>query len=455
MLNKRIDELKGELLSSAQRLLKIRSLEGEALPGMPFGKEVNNALMEALKISEELGFKTKNIDGYAGYAEYGDGDEYIGVLGHLDVVPEGTGWIHDPYGGEIIDGKLWGRGSVDDKGPLVAALYGLKAIKDSNLHISKKVRIIFGTNEETGCGEIEHYLKKEKAPIMAFTPDAEFPVIYAEKGILDFTMHSDFTQSGDVIISYIKGGERSNIVPGYCEALIKGADRAILDSYIIQNRAAIDIEECEEGIILKSHGVSAHGSTPEKGKNAIMELILALNSLDIDGKAGVIIDTLAYKIGRDVNGENIGIGLSDEPSGKLTLNAGVINMTETALDFRIDIRYPVTKNKKDILNAIESSLKESEIEIMDIDGADPLYFSKDHELIKKLQKAYKEETGFDSEPLAIGGGTYAKTMPNTVAFGPVFPGRVDLIHQPNEYISVDDLILSAKIYGRALYELAK
>lgn len=455
MLSKRIDELKGELLSSAQRLLKIRSLEGEALPGMPFGKEVNNALMEALKISEELGFKTKNIDGYAGYAEYGDGDEYIGVLGHLDVVPEGSGWTHDPYGGEISDGKLWGRGSIDDKGPVVAALYGLKAIKDSNLDISKKVRIIFGTNEETGCGEIEHYLKKEKAPIMAFTPDADFPVIYAEKGILDFTMHSDFTQSGDVRISYIKGGERSNIVPGYCEALVKGAERAILDSYIIQNRAAIDIEECEEGIILKSHGVSAHGSTPEKGKNAIMELILALNSLDIDGKAGVIIDTLAYKIGRDVNGENIGVGLCDEPSGKLTLNPGVINMTETSLDFRIDIRYPVTKNKKDILSAIEASLKESEIEIMDIDGADPLYFSKDHELIKKLQKAYKEETGFDSEPLAIGGGTYAKTMPNTVAFGPAFPGRGDLAHQPNEYISVDDLILSAKIYGRAIYELAK
>lgn len=455
MLNKRIDELQEQLLSSTQRLLKIRSLEGQALPGMPFGKEVNDVLMEALKISEELGFKTKNVDGYAGYAEYGDGDEYIGVLGHLDVVPEGSGWNHEPYGGEISDGKVWGRGSLDDKGPIVAALYGLKAIKDLNLPLSKKVRIIFGTNEETGCGEIEYYLKKEKAPIMAFTPDAEFPIIYAEKGILNFTMHSDFSQSGNVIISYIKGGERANIVPGYCEALVKGADRAILDSYIIQNRAAIDIEECEEGMILKSHGVSAHGSTPEKGKNAIMELILALNTLDIDGKAGIIIDTLAYKIGRDVNGENIGAGLWDEPSGKLTLNAGVINMTETSLDFRIDIRYPVTKNKTEILDGIENSLKESEIEIKDIDEVGPLYFSKDHELIKKLQKAYAEVTGFDSEPLAIGGGTYAKSMPNTVAFGPAFPGRGDLAHQPNEYISIDDLMMSAKIYGRAIYELAK
>ena len=226
MLSERIDELKEEILSSTQRLLKIRSLEGKALPGMPFGKEVNDALMEALKISEELGFKTKNIDGYAGYAEYGEGDEYVGVLGHLDVVPEGGNWNHDPYGGEISDGKVWGRGALDDKGPIVAALYG-----------------------ETGCGEIGYYLQKEKAPVMAFTPDAEFPIIYAEKGILNFTMHSDFSQNGKVTISYIKGGERSNIVPGYCEALIKGADKGILDSYIIQNRTTIDIEECDEGMI--------------------------------------------------------------------------------------------------------------------------------------------------------------------------------------------------------------
>lgn len=455
MLSKRIDELKEELLCSTQRLLKIRSLEGKALPGMPFGKEVNDALLEALKISEELGFKTKNIDGYVGYAEYGEGDDYVGVLGHLDVVPEGGDWNHDPYGGEISDGKVWGRGSLDDKGPIVAALYGLKAIKDLNLPLTKRVRIILGTNEETGCGEIGYYLQKEKAPVMAFTPDAEFPIIYAEKGILNFTMHSDFSQSGDVKISYIKGGERANIVPGYCEALIKGADKGILESYIIQNRATIDIEECEEGMILKSHGVSAHGSTPEKGKNAIMELILALNTLDIEGEAGVIIDTLAHKIGRDVNGENIGVGLWDEPSGKLTLNAGVINMTETSLDFRIDIRYPVTKNKDEILNGIETSLKESGIEIKDIGGVGPLYFPKDNDLIKKLQKAYEEETGFEPELLAIGGGTYAKSMPNTVAFGPSFPGRGDVAHQPNEYISVDDLMMSAKIYGRAIYELAK
>lgn len=185
-INKIIEELKDDLIDSTAELVKIKSIEDEAKEGKPYGEGVASALEKALEISEKLGFETVNVDGYVGYAEYGEGDEYVGVLGHLDLVPEGDGWKYPPYGAEIHDGKMYGRGTTDDKGPIMAALYGLKAIKESKLPLSKKVRILFGTNEETGSKEIEHYLEKEKPPVLGFTPDAEYPIIYAEKGITIF-----------------------------------------------------------------------------------------------------------------------------------------------------------------------------------------------------------------------------------------------------------------------------
>lgn len=180
-LNERIEELREEIIKSTQDLVKIKSVEEEAKEGKPFGEGVAKTLDRALEISSELGFKTVNMDGYVGYAEYGEGEDYVAVLAHLDVVPEGDGWIHPPYGAEIHDGKMYGRGTMDDKGPIMSALYGLKAIKDLKLPLSKKVRIIFGTDEETGSEDIAYYLQREKAPIAGFTPDAEYPIIYAEK----------------------------------------------------------------------------------------------------------------------------------------------------------------------------------------------------------------------------------------------------------------------------------
>lgn len=192
ILDQYVDILKDELVKSTQEIIKIKSTEGEPKPGMPYGEGPGKALEKALMIADSLGFKTKNVDGYVGYAEYGEGDEMVGVLGHLDVVPEGDGWDYPPYGAEIHDGKIYGRGATDDKGPIMASLYALKAIKDSGLKLSKRVRILFGTNEETGSKEIEYYLKHDEAPTIGFTPDANYPVIYAEKGITMFEVVKDF-----------------------------------------------------------------------------------------------------------------------------------------------------------------------------------------------------------------------------------------------------------------------
>jgi succinyl-diaminopimelate desuccinylase len=461
-LNQRIEELREELISSTQEILRIKSVEGEAKIGMPFGEGVAKALECALSISEKLGFKAVNLDGYVGYAEYGEGEEYIGVLGHLDVVPEGDGWNYPPYGAEIHDGKLYARGAIDDKGPIMAALYGLKAIKDAGLPLSKKVRIIFGTNEETGCKEMEHYLAKEKPPVAGFTPDAEYPIIYAEKGLTIFEVEKDLNikQSGDIVIKYIKGGQRPNMVPDYCEAAIEAKDvyAVVTAAERFSQESGYDIKaEVKDGIaIVKSYGVSAHGSMPQLGKNAIMQLFAFLESLNLgDSDIAQFIEFFNKYVGMDVYGEAFGVGLEDKASGKLSFNVGTVNMSEDRISMFLNLRYPVTYKLEDMMNPFNKRIEGTGIRIENFEHQAPLYFPEDHPLIKALQKVYTEQTGQEATLLAIGGGTYAKEMPNIVAFGPMFPGKPDICHQANEYIEVEDLILNAKIYAHAIYELAK
>ena len=318
-INKKIDELKDELVTSTQEILRIKSIEEPALKGMPYGLGVGKALECALDISSRLGFKVVNLDGYVGYAEYGEGEEYVGILGHLDVVPEGDGWSYPPYGAEIHDERIYARGSLDDKGPIMAALYGLKAIKDLKLPLSKKIRILFGTNEETGSNEMHYYLKKEKPPVSGFTPDAEYPIIYAEKGLTTFNLVKDLKikQHGTLLIKYIKGGQRPNMVPDYCEAALETSnpDKLVntIEAISKENNYKIRIELQGKQVIIRSYGVSAHGSTPHLGFNAIMQLFELLQKLPIgDSDVSDFIGFMNKNVGFDVYGERFGVGLEDK-----------------------------------------------------------------------------------------------------------------------------------------------
>lgn len=460
-LNEKIDSLKDELIETAIEVIKIKSVEEAAVEDAPFGMGPRKALEKALEISKKLGFKTVNLDGFAGYAEYGEGEEYVAVLGHLDVVPEGDGWIYPPYEAEIHDGKMYGRGTVDDKGPTIAALYGLKAIKDLNLPLSKKVRIIFGCNEETGSADIDYYNEKEKPPIAGLTPDAEYPIIYAEKGIRNFSFKKQLSKcSGDIIVKQIKGGVRPNMVPDYCEVIIEAKDKErileLAKSFSENNSYEIVSEIKGEQVVLHTIGMSAHGSMPHLGKNAVMQMLKFLGELPLAQS-----DLLEYisfmnkTIGFETHGVSLGVGFEDEASGKLSLNAGVISMNEESISLTIDIRYPVTCEGSKIIEIIMKNAEENNIALDNVRGVEPLYYPPQHPVIEKLQKVYKEQTGEEATLLAIGGGTYAKSLPNIVAFGPVFPGRPDLAHQANEYIEIEDLVLNCKIYAHAIYELAK
>lgn len=461
-VNKRIDQLKDDIVKSTQKLVQIKSVEAEVKEGMPFGEGVKEALETALKLADILGLKNKNIDNYAGHVEIGRGEEILGILCHLDVVPEGRDWTYPPYSAEIVDNKIYGRGAIDNKGPAVAALYALKAVQDSGIELRKRVRLIFGTDEESGWEGLKYYLEHEETPDFAFSPDAEFPVIHGEKGILTFKLKARFNNQGDgkFIINSIQGGNAPNMVPDYCEAHLRTDYPEELSEKLskFSEKTGYKLELDEEGeeIIIKSHGISAHGSLPEDGQNAISQLLVFIKTLDLaEDDIGRFIDFYNEKIGMKYHGESIGCELRDELSGPLTFNVGMIRLDNKGAEITVNIRYPVTISKEEVFTGIRAELEGTGVELEEGEHMEPLYVPKDDPLVTKLMKVYQEFTGDRREPITIGGGTYARAIERAVAFGPLFPGQVELAHQRDEYISIDDLILNAKIYANAIIELAK
>jgi len=456
MLDKYILSLKEDIILSVQEAIRIRSVEDTPKEGMPFGEGVHRALEHCMKLSESLGFKTVNVDNRLVYAEYGQGNEMVAVLGHLDTVPEGSGWKYPPFAAEIHDGKIYGRGAIDDKGPIIGALYALKAIKDLQLPLNRRVRIMFGLNEETGCKCVEHYVASgQELPVCGFTPDAEYPIINGEKGIVTCKYKRKLEQRGDIRIISVKGGIAPNVVPDCAQAVVGLPKSKIADiKKIAENTPEIEIEEKDDSLIIKAFGVSAHGSTPEKGENAISHLLLFLGRLDIEGDAKEFIDFMNRNIGLDVNGRGMGIYLEDEISGKFILNLGTIFGNAEEIDVEINMRYPVTKNYEDFIDIFKEKMNMAKMEEIYLWHKKSLYVSPDTEFIKKLQKVYEEKTGEKAGLISIGGGTYAKEMENIVAFGPIFKGEPMVEHKPDEYIKIDSLIKNVQIMAAAIYLLA-
>ncbi len=456
MLDEHILSMKEDIVRSVQEAIRIRSVEGTPKEGMPFGEGVHRALEQCMKLSESLGFRTVNVDNRLGYAEYGQGDEMVAVLGHLDIVPEGGGWKYPPFAAEIHDGKIYGRGATDDKGPIIGALYALKAIKDLQLPLNRRVRIIFGLNEETGCSCVEHYVSSgQELPVCGFTPDAQYPIINGEKGIVTCKYKRKLDQQGDIRILSVMGGIASNVVPDYAQAVISLSKGKVADIKKMADKTQeIEIEEKEGSLSIKAFGVSAHGSTPEKGKNAISHLLLFLGCLGLEGDTKEFVDFMNHYIGLDVNAEGLGIYLEDEISGKFILNLGTISGNSEEIDVEINMRYPVMKSYGDFIDIFKDKMNMGKMEEVYLWHKKSLYISPDTEFIKKLQKVYEEKMGEKAELISIGGGTYAKAMENIVAFGPIFKGEPMVEHKPDEYIEIDSLIKNVRIMAAAIRALA-
>ncbi|TYB91906.1 MAG: dipeptidase PepV [Kosmotoga sp.] len=455
-LERILNSHKDELLSSIKEVIKIPSVRGKAESNAPFGKEVNRALDCTLELAKELGFETHRVDGYAGHIQFGNKGKLFGVLGHLDVVPAGEGWTVDPFDGTIKDGYIFGRGVIDDKGPTIASMYALKAVKELGLDPKNKIRIILGTNEESGWGGITEYFKHEEKPQMAVTPDAAFPMIYAEKGIINYEISREFKNGENgVILKELSGGNASNMVPSHARVILQGVDNEtekVLRSFSPGNKTKITLERKDNEIIIDIEGDSAHGSTPNRGENAIAPLLDMLSKIDLFNKElEDFIKKLSKRIGYETNGKSLGIAGSDEMSGALTVNLGTIEIKKSLIKAVINIRYPVFFNEP----RIQSQLKEA-LKGLDVVGGhhlEPHYVSPDSELVKILSEVYEKTTGNKAELLTTGGGTYARAVKNAVAFGALFPGREETEHKPDERILIDDLMLLAKIYANLFYRI--
>ncbi len=454
-LNHCVSALEDKLIACLQENLRIPSVQGDAEPHAPYGAEVRRSLEHVLSAAEALGFRTENVDNHLGWCEYGEGDEMIAVLGHLDVVPAGDGWTVDPYGAEISDGKIWGRGATDDKGPTIASLFALAALRDSGLPISRRIRLLFGCNEETGSADVRYYLAKGgEIPVMGFTPDGEYPVINGEKGIVNVTFGTDYSQEGDLRLISIQGGTAPNVVPAHAIAKISCSPLTAARLCALKAKGIRFLPQTY-GVLVEAEGVSAHGSTPGLGENAIGRLLLALDTLPFEGKLAELIHFLAATLGMETDGTAAGIALHDQVSGGLTLNLGTISADETHMSMQINYRYPVTFRYEDCGPVLNKTFTDAGFIIENEFHKPKLYVPGDSALVKTLLQVYREQTGLEGSAKCIGGGTYAKMLPNILAFGPIFPGDEVREHKPDEYISIENLMKNTQIYAHAMYAMAK
>lgn len=432
----------------------------------PFGKGVQDAFAYTLKLAKELGFETKNVDNYGGHIDFGHGEGLVGIIGHLDVVPEGDGWTFDPYSGAVAGDYIYGRGTTDDKGPVIAALFAMKALKDDGYEPEKKIRLILGLDEETNWEGMEYYFKKERKPDYGFTPDAEFPALNGEKGIMTFELAKKFAKasSGGLDLRSLSGGAAANMVAEKARAVVKADDSKIYDQ--IKSFAAsfredtgykLHVRGVGKSLELTTEGVAAHGATPEAGLNAISIMMAFLGRLNFaSDDVNVFIDFYNQYIGFDCHGERMNCAFSDEPSGKLTFNVGLIHFEKQAVTMTINVRYPVTYTEDQVYDAILPIINNYDMGLIKGHGRGPIYMAPDSPMIKALMEVYQQHTGDkESQPRVIGGGTYARAAKNIVAFGAMFPGDPDLMHQKDERLSLDRLLTMTKIYADALYRLSQ
>ena len=450
-LNAIIESMHDEMIDTLQKWIRVPSVKGEAAPGAPFGKEVRSMLDMALADCEQMGFKTQNFDGYIAHADLGEGsdEDALAILAHLDVVPEGDGWKYPPYGAVIENGRMYGRGTSDDKGPAVAALYAMKAVKDVGIPLRRKVRLILGCDEESGWEDIAHYNKVATMPRMGFSPDASYPIINIEKGICRLELHGVLSNEGLQVIAF-NNGERPNVIPGRASALVAGDAATVAQAEAAAKKLDIpaEVQLTDKGVSITVTGISGHAAYPETARNANGEMLLLLRELGVQGDLRLLAD----KIGLDYKGEGLEISVSDGISGYLTCNLGIIRAGGGGVYATLDIRYPVMTNPDMIIKNVSASLPGMRVEAMEV--KEPHHVPAGSELVQNLLDAYHEVTGYERKCLYTGGGTYARSLQEGVAFGASFPQDEDLAHQANEYADIEGLYKNIKIFALAIVKLA-
>ncbi|RSJ81594.1 putative dipeptidase [Streptococcus cristatus] len=436
------NQVKDEFLTSLKTLISYPSVLNEGENGTPFGQAIQDVLEKTLGICRSLGFTTYlDPKGYYGYAEIGQGAELLAVLCHLDVVPSGdeADWRTPPFEATIKDGWIFGRGVQDDKGPSMAALYAVKALLDSGVKFKKRVRFIFGTDEETLWRCMGRYNELEETATLGFAPDSSFPLTYAEKGLLQVKLHGPGSDQLD-----LEAGEAFNVVPG--KASYQGE---LLEPVVAGlQAAAFEYEQNDQQVTVL--GLPKHAKDVAEGINAIVRLATVLQPL----QAHPALAFIAEAVGEDATGSRLFGDISDEPSGRLSFNIAGLTLNSEKSEIRIDIRIPVLADKDQLVAQLAEIAGRYQLDYEEFDYLAPLYVPKDSELVSTLMAIYQEKTGDTSPAMSSGGATFARTMPNCVAFGALFPGVEQTEHQANERASLEDLYRAMDIYAETIFRLA-
>lgn len=450
---------KEDLLKDLFELLSVRSILGtDITEETPFGSGPREALDLILSFGERDGYKTKLVENKAGHIEVGEGDEIFGILGHVDVVPVvEADWISHPFKPEVRDGKIFARGSLDDKGPTMAAYYAVKLLDKLGVKWNKRIRVIIGSDEETGFRCVEAYFKHEEQPASGFTPDAMFPLVYAEKARATFDHKLKFVdEDGNYNYKLVKfnGGQVLNMVIASAKAELVGEVSDIkekFENFLEQEKLDGEVT-VEDTIKLTLKGKAAHGSTPQYGINGATKLAEFLSTLGLDNNGKNFVDYIVEKLANDPFGEKLGIDYKDNEMGEATYNYGILDydLEKKVGIVSTDCRHP----KKFDLVVRLNGVKVDNIDIEITSTKEAHYVPKDDELVTTLMDVYRKHTGdTKNDAFVLGGGTYARCLKKGVAFGLLFPGKEDTMHQANEYLEIEDLLLATAIYAEGIYKL--
>lgn len=429
-INHLIEENKMQFYQDLNRLMEVRSVKGKPNPAAPFGEGPKEVLETIVAIAEEYGFQAKIVKNAVAYVQVGEGDDYIGIVGHLDVVPEGDGWSFPPFHLSKNAGRLYGRGILDNKGPIFSCLFGLKLLMEQNVSIERPIRIIFGTDEESGSADIPLYLSEEQPPYFGFTPDCKYPVVYGERGIVNYEIRTHFTEGVLDVFGEVQGDQARDHVP---------------------DKLTVEVNDETIHVI----GKRAPSNAPELGENAIT--LLAEKICQKKLVQGSLLDYFTWvqdSLTEKHHGEGLGIDFEDEDSGKLMITPYQIMKEGQDLVLSVAIRYPVSVTEERVTKQLAQHIfAESTLTVMR--RMKSTHYSKEDLNVKKLSDVYESVTGMDGTPVTTTGATYARFMPNTVAFGPSFPGQKGIAHNKDEYMDEADLLLNMEIYMRAMTEFTK
>ncbi|MCL2392145.1 MAG: Sapep family Mn(2+)-dependent dipeptidase [Oscillospiraceae bacterium] len=454
-----ISMMQEELLENLKKLVVFDSVESPALPGKPFGENVHAALEFVLALARSMGFRAENLEGYVGVVDWGEGEELIGVLCHVDIVPVGnlSSWNTPPLALTEIDGYVYGRGTADDKGPLLSVLYGMYALKKLGYIPKKRIRIIIGTNEETNWGCMRYYKEHCEIPSESFSPDGMFTVVNREKGVCGMVYSKQIVSDGIII----KGGTARNVVADNCSLILpprfamqKSALQTAIEAVSENATCAYTLDTTSNNALtVTCIGKSAPAHTPQPGANAIIGILKLAADCSFMPTMQKEASALLRQIGDTPDGTAMGIDCSDEESGPLTMNLGVLSLHDETLTFELDIRIPVTIPLAEKIETVHATFLTEGYTQEYCEEKEPLFVPDSLPLIQSLCRVYEMVHGEKAQLWSIGGGTYARAFDNCVCFGACYPGESLNIHMANERALVENLFKNAMMYGMALKEL--